>query len=85
MAKTFQDLHPEIVNIIQERGYCTTVYERCKDGKLIEKWEKDKDGVWHNRTQRELNREKSKAMLRKLLADLQKAKKEAEALGYGDD
>ena len=84
MAKTFEELHPEIVSIIEERGYCTTVYERDCDGKMQEYWEKDKDGVWHNRTQRELNKAKSKAMLRKLLAELRKANKEVESFNGQD-
>ena len=77
MTKTFEELHPDIVSIIDKRGYCTTVYERKELGELKEYWEKDKDGKWHNRTQRELNRAKSKEMLRRLLRELQKAKEEA--------
>ena len=79
MAKTFEELHPDLVAIIEERGYCTSVYERYEFGELKEYWERDNDGVWHNRTQRELNKAKSKEMLRKLLAQLRKANKEVES------
>lgn len=85
MAKTFEELHPDIVSIIDKRGYETSVYERKVLGNLVEYWEKDKNGVWHNITQRELNRAKSKEMLRKLLNELHKANKEVEDALSGEN
>ena len=82
MTKTFEELHPEIVQLIADRQYETSIYERREFGVLKEYWEKDENGVWQDKTQEKLNAAKSKELLRKLYRELAKINKE---LGEDDD
>lgn len=85
MRKTFEELHPEIIQIIEERGYQTSTYERKEFGELKEYWEKDSKGIWHNHTERELHKAENKKRLRMLLAALAKARKEAGEYESGEN
>ena len=76
MTKTFEELHPEIVQLIADRKYETSIYERREFGVLKEYWEKDEHGVWQDKTQKKLNETKNKELLRKLYREMAKINKE---------
>lgn len=75
---TFEQAHPDVAKIIEERGYNTKVYERKVLGTLVEYWEKNENGVWQDKTESKLNEAKDKERLRLLYAALKKVDKELE-------
>jgi hypothetical protein len=60
MSKTFEELHPDVIKhlptVKQYRNYTLT-------GRVIEAWDKDNDGVWHDVTLREQAIEQAKREL----------------------
>lgn len=73
MTKTFQELHPDVYNMnryeIKVRKYRYTTVS----GRIMEAWDMDENGVWHDVTlreqaiqQAELELVKSKRELKKL-------------------
>ena len=73
MTKTFQELHPDVYAMnayeIRVRRYRDTTMS----GRIIEAWDMDDDGVWHDVTLREQTIQQAELELAKAKRDLRRA------------
>lgn len=65
----FAQQHPDIVKLLPT---CQSYKQFALSGRIIEAWEKDDKGVWHDVTLREQELERAKLELKRALKEVAK-------------
>lgn len=73
MSKTFEELHPDIAGMNRYEINVRTYRYTTTSGRIIEAWDMDENGVWHDVTLRE-------QLLQQAEEELAKSKKELKRL-----